>query len=91
MMMMVVVVVVVDAQTRSRAEQPPLSELQRLARTPADVARIQRYAYARGREDFWTFRKIINPTLIMGWWQRHLAHHIQLFFEDLRSASAPRW
>jgi predicted phage terminase large subunit-like protein len=70
--------------------RPVISRVVEAARTPEGAARLQRYTFARGRESYWTFRKILNPHMIKCWWQRDLAYHIQNFFTDLVAGKRPK-
>lgn len=42
------------------------------------------------RRDFWFFRKMINPALLEGWFQREIADELQAFYDDLVAGKRPK-
>lgn len=42
------------------------------------------------RDNFWYFRKLIDPKLIDAWWQKHAAYHLQWFYEDMVAGKRPK-
>ena len=47
-------------------------------------------AILKARRDFWTYRKFINPTLKIGWWQEEIAGELQQFWSDYISGMRPK-
>lgn len=41
------------------------------------------------RRDFWEYRKLINPKLKIGWWQKEIAENLQQFLVDLLAGLRP--
>jgi predicted phage terminase large subunit-like protein len=44
----------------------------------------------QARQNFWSYRKQIDPTLIEGWWQKHAAAHQQQFMLDMLLGKRPK-
>ncbi len=54
---------------------------------PSDV-RAERIR--RARHDFYSFRRLINPGDVWGWWQREIAEELQRFAGDMRAGLRPK-
>lgn len=59
-------------------------------RTAADLAVLESIAAEQARRNFWAFRQFMDPGMILGWWQRDAACHLQQFAEDLAAGKRPR-
>jgi len=46
--------------------------------------------YAAAREDFWTFRCMVRPRLIPGWWQNVVADQLTHFWHELKAGRRPK-
>lgn len=58
--------------------------------TTEDVDLIERLAYARAREDYWYFRRLLRPELILGWWIECVASELQAFYNDMVKGLRPK-
>ena len=45
---------------------------------------------SKARQNFWYYRKQIDPALIDGWWQQHAAAHLQQFMLDMLLGKRPK-
>lgn len=74
--------------------------MNRVRLTPADMERvtpvedevtalIQMLQHAEARESYWAFRCLMDPELIIGWWQYDAATHLQKFFHDWEAGKRP--
>lgn len=45
--------------------------------------------YARARNDFATFRRMIHPEMLCGWWTEEVARELQRFSRDLTEGRRP--
>lgn len=54
-----------------------------------DVDLLERVHMAACREDFYTFRKYINPGMIEGWYQAEVAEHLQQFYHEWKAGLKP--
>lgn len=54
-----------------------------------DVDLVERAFLAYYRENFWAYRRYINPSLIEGWYQMEVADHLQQFYHDWRAGKKP--
>lgn len=57
--------------------------------TDEDLNLIERAYSAAARENFYEYRKQINPGLIEGWWQKMVAVELQNFYDDWKAGLAP--
>jgi|KBSSwiStaDraftv2_1062776.scaffolds.fasta_scaffold81054_2 predicted phage terminase large subunit-like protein len=46
--------------------------------------------YALARKDFWTYRCMVRPNLIEGWWQQEVADNLTTFWYDLKAGKRPK-
>lgn len=53
-------------------------------------ALIAEYELAGMREDFWEYRKAMNPTMKHGWFQENLARELQGFYDLFVAGERPR-
>jgi hypothetical protein len=58
--------------------------------TPLKASRAAWLNQVAARDDFWQYRVMIDPTIINGWWQRHAAGHLQLFYQDIEAGRRPK-
>ena len=60
--------------------------------TPDDLDLLDRIFAAKAREDYWAFRRYMNPGMKVGWWQKEVAEELQQFagqfFAGMRPALA---
>lgn len=54
-----------------------------------DIFLLEQLALLEVRESFWKYRQYINHKLVIGWWQRDLAIHLQQFYEDFKNGNRP--
>lgn len=59
-------------------------------KSAADLAVLEAIAIEQARRSFWAFRQFMDPSMILGWWQRDVAHHLQQFRDDLASGLRPK-
>lgn len=58
--------------------------------TREDLDLIERYTLARGREELYTYRQLINPDHIFaGWWQKAVAKELQDFYKRWKAGLRP--
>jgi len=57
--------------------------------TFTDVDLLEQLAIEEARESFWAYRRLLNPTMKLGWWQRTVARALQTFAEELLAGKAP--
>lgn len=53
------------------------------------LALWREYQIRQARNDFFTFRQLINPKNKWGWWQREIAQVLQQFYNDLTAGKKP--
>lgn len=58
--------------------------------TQPELEDVLRYLRAKARTDFWTYRQLIRPNFIPGWWQHHCSTHLQQFYERLVTGKRPK-
>lgn len=58
-------------------------------RSQRELAVLQAIAAGEARQDFWAFRRFLDPDLIIGWWQEDAARHLQQFAADLEAGKRP--
>lgn len=58
-------------------------------RSPTDIAVLHAIAAGEAQQNFWAFRRYMDPDLILGWWQEDCADHLQQFAEDLAAGKRP--
>ena len=46
--------------------------------------------YELSRRDFWTFRRLVHPRLIEGWWQEDAANHLNDFWTRYKRGERPK-
>lgn len=51
---------------------------------------VLRLMRAKAREDFWTYRKMIRPDFIEGWWQEICSRHLQRFYLRYTRGEKPK-
>jgi predicted phage terminase large subunit-like protein len=59
-------------------------------RCAADLAVLEAIAAGEAERDFWAFRRFIDPTMILGWWQEDLARNLQQFADDMAAGKRPK-
>lgn len=57
--------------------------------TTEDIDLHERHLCAQAREDFYAYRKFMDPTLIDGWWQQEVARELELFYDDWVDGKKP--
>src|SRR6266566_36949 len=45
---------------------------------------------ALARESFWHYRKLLDPDMLIGWWQKEVAEHLQQFYKDMCAGKRPK-
>lgn len=55
-----------------------------------DIELLEQLAIIEARESFWAYRRMLNPKMKIGWWQREMADVLQQFAEDLFSGRRPK-
>lgn len=60
-----------------------------LAEELSDIELIESLLIAEARDNFWAFRKLMRPTMVVGWFQWDLAHKLQQFYESLVLGQRP--
>jgi len=61
-----------------------------LKTSPSDAQIIIAHLYRKARKDFWAYRRIMNPKMLHGWWQKLIAETLQQFFEDFIAGKKPK-
>lgn len=59
-------------------------------RSAGDLAVLQAIAAGEAQQNFWAFRRYLDPGMILGWFQQDLAEHLQQFDADLDAGKRPR-
>lgn len=59
-------------------------------RSAGDLAVLEAIAAGEAQRDFWSFRQFVQPDMLLGWFQRDLAAHLQQFDADLDAGKRPR-
>lgn len=59
-------------------------------RATADLDVMEVIAADQARRDFWAFRQFMSPGMLLGWWQRDAARHLQQFRDDLYAGKRPK-
>jgi predicted phage terminase large subunit-like protein len=54
-----------------------------------DLDLIEQHWIRVARNDFWVYRKLVNPTMTEGWWQKEVAGHLQQFYYDFVAGLRP--
>jgi predicted phage terminase large subunit-like protein len=54
-----------------------------------DADLIEALAIEECQESFWAFRQFMNPKMKKGWFQRDVALHLQIFYEDFIAGKRP--
>jgi predicted phage terminase large subunit-like protein len=52
------------------------------ALTMEDIELHERHMAAQARQDFYAYRKFMDPTIIDGWWQQEVAEELEYFYDD---------
>lgn len=55
-----------------------------------DIDLLEQLAIEEARESFWAYRRFLNPTMKLGWWQRAMAQELQQFADDLFAGLRPK-
>lgn len=55
-----------------------------------DIDLLEQLAIEEARESFWAYRRFLNPSMKLGWWQREIARALQQFAEDLVAGLRPK-
>ena len=55
-----------------------------------DIDLLEQLAIEEARESFWAYRRFLNPTMKLGWWQRAMAQELQQFSDDLFAGLRPK-
>lgn len=58
--------------------------------TSQDLVKIDDLLCRRARDDFWCFRRLINPRMKVGWWQKEVASVLQNFWIRYERGERPR-
>lgn len=56
----------------------------------SDVDLLELLAIQESRECFWAYRKFMNPTMKIGWWQKEVSYLLQRFAVGLNSGQRPK-
>lgn len=56
----------------------------------SDLDLIEAAMIVAARQDFWAYRRYLNPTMKVGWWQQEVSYKLQLFFERLLRGERPQ-
>ncbi|MBV9528332.1 phage terminase large subunit [Sphingomonas sp.] len=59
-------------------------------RSAGDLAVLEALAAGEAQQSFWAFRQFMDPGMILGWWQRDAAEHLQEFHADLQAGKRPK-
>jgi predicted phage terminase large subunit-like protein len=58
---------------------------------PGDSASlIEQLAQREAFKSFWTYRRYVNPRLILGWWPREVAVELQRFWDEYLAGKRPK-
>ena len=57
--------------------------------TSEDLDEIERLLIERARVDFWCYRRLMNPKMKVGWFQKRVAQILQEFYEKLVAGKRP--
>jgi hypothetical protein len=55
-----------------------------------DLALYEDALWDKPRKEFWAFRRCIHPEMVVGWWPKHVAMHLQKFYHDLEAGKRPK-
>jgi hypothetical protein len=55
-----------------------------------DVELYENGLWDKPRKYFWSFRRAVHPDMVTGWWPKHVAGHLQQFYEDLEAGKRPK-
>ena len=56
----------------------------------SDIDLLEKLAILESRKSFWAYRRYINPSMKLGWWQREIAQNLQQFYEDFVAGKKPK-
>jgi predicted phage terminase large subunit-like protein len=65
-------------------KQPELAEI---LKNPSEI--LTEVRVRKAREDFWEYRRLLNPDMIVGWWQKEIANNLQQFYQDFLDGKRP--
>src|SRR3954469_19952492 len=68
----------------------PVTSRRRKPYTREQARLYEKSWYAKAREDFWTFRRMVRPGLKPCWWQELVAAHLTAFYRDLKLRKRPK-
>lgn len=54
------------------------------------LALLREHRLRQARKDFLSFRQLINPKSIWGWWQKEIASELQAFFDAMQRGERPK-
>lgn len=57
--------------------------------TDEDLDLYERFYCAEAREDFYAYRRYLNPKLAVGWYQQDVAQNLQRFYADWYAGKKP--
>lgn len=58
--------------------------------TYEDLDLLEQYYNLKAKDDFYTFRRLVNPKAKVGWFYKDITAHLQQFYEDLISGKKPK-
>lgn len=50
---------------------------------------LARKAAFEARRSFWAYRRVLNPTMLLAWWQHLLAYELQQFWLEMQAGNRP--
>lgn len=59
-------------------------------RSASDLAVMESIALGEAQLSFWAFRQLMDPGMILGWWQEDVAGHLEQFAVDLEAGRRPK-
>jgi predicted phage terminase large subunit-like protein len=58
--------------------------------TEEDAEAVELYLLQLARDNFWCYRQLINPNMLVGWWQESVAAELQDFYQRWRNGERPK-
>jgi len=55
----------------------------------SDIDLLEKLAILESRKSFWAYRRYMNPSMEIGWWQREIAEELQNFYNDFVNGLRP--
>jgi predicted phage terminase large subunit-like protein len=55
-----------------------------------DLELIEQLCVLESRDNFWAFRRYLNPKMKIGWWQKVIADNLQQFYQDFIDGKRPK-